>query len=183
MSLFKQKKVAILCCVLMVLVAIPFGAHRSLKALRQDAADVYANGDDSGLSILANLNSIGEYASTLIKTAGSCYDSADAVYSELQTAYKNLIASDAREPEARRDALTDLMTACTLLQADYQGRSDIPEDTARLMNRSVNDIISMKDQMRHSGYNALATQFNNTLDTFPAGAFAALTGIDPLPLF
>ncbi len=183
MSLFKQKKVAMICCAVLVLIAAVFGCYRSLSAVRRDALDVYTNGDENGLSILANLNSIGEYASTLIKTAGGCYSADDAVYADVQAAYQALLTCQGTDAEGHRKALTDLMTACTLLQADYEGRSDIDKDTVRLMNRSINDIISMKDQIRHSAYNALATDFNNALGGFPAGLMAGLTGIKPLPLF
>ena len=74
MAFFKSKKTAVAVCILLVLVAVLFGSHRSLNALRADALELYTAGDETGLSILANLNSIQEYAAALLKTAAVYYD-------------------------------------------------------------------------------------------------------------
>ena len=182
MTFFQKKSTAVLTCLLLVAAALLFGAHRSLGALRRQATDVYVKGDDSGLSILAHLNSTVEYTSTLVKTAGGYYTAENAAFAAVQTANDRL-RTDSADPAAARAALSDLMSACTLLQADYQGRTDIPQEDIRLMNRCINDMISMKDQMRHSRYNELAADFNDTLAGFPAGLLSSLTGIRALPLF
>ena len=183
MALLQKRSVAAVLCIVMVVTAVFFGCHRSLSALRRDALNAYINGDENGLSILANMNSITEYTSTLLKTAAGSYTAGDTVYADVREAYDALLACDDADPAAHRQALSALLSACTALQLDYTGRSDILETTARSMTRSINDIISMKDQIRHSGYNALATDFNNTLETFPAGILGGLTGVRALPLF
>ena len=182
MAIFKSKKTAIVVCILLVLVAVLFGSHRSLNALRTDALKVYTNGDETGLSILANMNSIQEYAAALLKNAAAYYDKNDAAFAAVQTAYGQLTAADA-EPLSQRQALNALLDACTALQLDYTGSNAVPQDAAKALTRSINDIISMKDQIRHSGYNTLAADFNAVLDTFPAGLLGSLTGVQPLPLF
>ena len=158
MTFFQKKSTAVLTCLLLVAAALLFGAHRSLGALRRQATDVYVKGDDSGLSILANLNSTVEYTSTLVKTAGGYYTAENAAFAAVQAANDRL-RTDSADPAAARAALSDLM------------------------NRCINDMISMKDQMRHSRYNELAADFNDTLAGFPAGLLGSLTGIRALPLF
>lgn len=183
LAFFKQKKVAVVVCCLLVLLAVLFGSHRSLGAVRRQALQAYAVGDDTGLSILANLNSACEYANTLLRTASGYYPMEEAPLADVLAAVNSLRNAQDTEVVSHRQALADLLSACTLLQADYGARSDIPEEDVRLMERSINDIISMKDQMRHSAYNEMADAFNRTLDTFPAGLLAGLTGIQTLPLF
>lgn len=183
MAIFKKRSVAIAVCILLVLTAVLFGGRRSLNAVRQDALTVYTAGDENGLSILANMNSIAEYTSTLLKTAAASYTAGDSVYEDVRTAYNRLLTCADADPAAHRQVLSELLSACTALQLDYSGRSDIPEATAKAMTRSINDIISMKDQIRHSGYNTLAAEFNSTLETFPAGLLGSLTGVKALPLF
>ncbi len=184
MAFLKSKKTAVAVFIVLVLFSVLFGSHRSLNALRNDAMDVYINGDDTGLSILANMNSIQEYTATLLKTAATHYTSDDDAYAALTAAYGQLAeTADAPDAAKHRQALTTLTTACTSLQADYTGRSDIPQEAAKAMTRSINDITSMKDQIRHSGYNACAAEFNAVLETFPAGLLGSLTGVKALPLF
>lgn len=183
MTFLKNKKVAVILCVLLVLVAVLFGSFRSLNAQRNKALSVYINGDETGLSILSNLNSISEYTSTLLKTASVYYSDSDEVYAELKTLYETLQTSNRNDPAVNGATLTSLMSTCTLLQTDYQNRSDVSEQDAKTMTRSINDIISMKDQIRHSSYNQLATAFNQTLEGFPAGLLSSLTGVQVLALF
>ena len=183
MAFFKSKKTAILVCILLILIAVLFGSHRSLNALRAEALDIYTNGDETGLSILANLNSIQEYAAALLKTAAAHYDRNDEAFAAVQDAHGQLTDALAKDPAAQRQALAELSAACTALQLDYTGSETVPSDAAKAMTRSINDIVSMKDQIRHSGYNAAAAEFNAVLDTFPAGLLGKLTGIRTLPSF
>lgn len=183
MKLLQKKGVAVAVCCLLVVLAILFGSHRSLSAVRHEALQVYAAGDETGLSILANLNSITEYAGTLLRTAGAYYSAQEGALGDIQAACDRLRGAKSTDIETHRQALADLQSACTLLQADYAARADIPEEDLRLMNRSINDILSMKDQMRHSAYNEMAADFNSELGLFPAWLLAGLTGVKPLPLF
>ncbi len=184
MAFLKSRKTAVVVFIVLVLFSVLFGSHRSLNALRNDAMDVYVNGDDTGLSILANMNSIQEYTAVLLKNASVYYNSSDAAYKALTDAYGQLTASAGTPDAARhRQALSELVTACTALQLDYSDRNDIPQESAKTMTRSINDITSMKDQLRHSGYNMLAADFNAVLETFPAGLLGGLTGVKALPLF
>ncbi len=183
MTFLKKRSVAVAVCIVLVVLAVLFGSHRSLSGVRNDALDIYANGDENGLSILANMNSITEYTAVLLKTAAASYTASDGVYTAVRDVYDELLSVQGADPAAHRQLLGELLSACTALQLDYTGRSDIPEDTAKAMNRSINDIISMKDQIRHSGYNTAATAFNDALTAFPAAVLGGLTGVTPLPLF
>ena len=183
MAFFKSKKTAIAVCILLVLIAVVFGSHRSLNALRAEAVALYTNGDENGLSILANLNSIQAYAAALLKAAAPYYDGTDTAFAAVKAAHTRLTDALGKDVTAQRQALTELLNACTALQLDYTGSSTIPADAAKAMTRSINDIVSMKDQIRHSGYNSAASKFNAVLDTFPAGPLGKLTGIRALPVF
>ena len=183
MAFFKSKKTAIVVCILLVLIAVLFGSHRSLNALRADAVKLYTNGDETGLSILANLNSIQAYAAALLKTAAPYYDGTDAAFAAVKAAHTRLTDALGKDVMAQRQAFAELLNACTALQLDYTGSSTVPADAAKAMTRSINDIVSMKDQIRHSGYNAAAAAFNTVMDTFPAGPLGKLTGIQMLPVF
>lgn len=183
MAFFKNKKAAAAVCLLLVLIAVLFGSHRSLNALRTEALELYTNGDETGLSILANLNSIQEYTAVLLKNAAAQYDADDEAFVAVKTAHGQLTAALGQDAAAQRQALSELITACTALQLDYTGKDTVPADAAKAMTRSINDIVSMKDQMRHSGYNAAAAEFNAVLETFPAGLLGRLTGVRTLPSF
>ena len=86
MAFFKSKKTAIAVCILLVLIAVVFGSHRSLNALRAEAVALYTNGDENGLSILANLNSIQAYAAALLKAAAPYYDGTDTAFAAVKAA-------------------------------------------------------------------------------------------------
>lgn len=183
MKFFQKKAVAIAVFVLLVLSSVLFGSNRSLNSLRNKALNVYVNGDSTGLSISANLNSITEYTSSLLKTAGAYYDSDNEVYAGIRTCYNALLDAGKTDVAAHRAALTELLSDCTLLQTDYQTRTDIPQSAVKTMNRCINDMISMKDQIAHSAYNEKAASFNEILAAFPADFLGALSGVRALPLF
>ena len=183
MAFFKSKKTAVAVCILLVLISVLFGSHRSLNALRSEALDLYTNGDETGLSILANLNSIQEYTAALLKAAAPYYDKTNDAFAALSDAHEQLTDALGKGPTEQRQALSELLSACTALQLDYTDSDTVPADAAKSMTRSINDITSMKDQIRHSGYNAAAAAFNAVLETFPAGMLGGLTGIRALPPF
>ena len=183
MELFKQKRIAVICFVVLAAAALLLGSHRSLNARRQKVMELYITGDETGVSILSNRDSMTEYAAELLKNAGVVCDTEDENVEALRGAYRVLQMADRQDVGTHRFFAGEIVDDAVRLQTALEARTDVPEETLRAVRRAVVDITSMKDQIGHSGYNAAAAEFNELLQAFPMGMLAALTGVRPLVLF
>ena len=182
MSFLKKRSVAIVILAIVVVVSVLFGSHRSLAALRQDAQDVFTQGEKGdGLSIEHDLESRVQLSSNLVTVARRYLDADASSVTGAEQAAAALSA--ARTPGEKYRANAGLDSAFGTLYAQL-GEKSLSEQDARYRTRIQTDFQSRNATISHDAYNRVAQNFNEgVLGSFPAGLLGAATGIQPLELY
>ena len=181
MKLLKNRKIAALLMVLMILGGSLYGGHRSLMKLRDEAEAVFYNGvEGDGLGIQNDLNERIDLAYNLVTVAKRYLSPDDEAVQKLLTARDAL--SSAQDPKEKNAANRQLTEASIELYEAFGGRS-LTEKDEKYRQQIYQDLSSRNDTISHDGYNQEAEDFNKTLRSFPAGILASLTGVEKLELF
>lgn len=173
-QLLKNRNVAIVITVVVILVSILGGSHRSLLAAAYSAE---RNFDD----IQRDLDTRIGLASNLQVVAERYLLSGDDALVELETAIDALSSAKTANEKAKANqnltAATERMDL--VLQNEYLSATD---DRYRIQIRT--DLASYNQIIGHSKYNELADKYNTeVLGGFPANVLAKLTGVPELESF
>lgn len=173
-KLYKRAK-AFMC--VMIIVSVVFGGVRSLTAKQNDALEEYysAEGQSAGLAA----DKITSNARNLQSVAGR-YIEGEKEYKALAKANEDFLESDGIREESeciyalmdKAKAVYERLSECELSAQDETYRKEL-----------YYNIKSYYSVLAHAEYNGTAAEFNKLIKKLPANAFAAISGIQELPVF
>lgn len=179
MAFFKNRKVAAILMVVLILGSALGGAKRSLEKLRQEAEQVFYQGaDGDGLGIQNDLDERAKLAYNLVTVAKRCLpEDRQEITQTLAARDALLYAKDIHEKYRANLELTEATEAL------YQAMEGLSADDEKFRIRLHTDLQSRNDTISHDPYNRTAEEFNRKLDAFPANLLGGLTGVKDAPLF
>ncbi len=181
MSHLKKRGTAVAITVVLIILSILFGSHRSLARLYNRVADVFENGSSgNGYGIRYDLDARASYAYNMIAVAKRYLPENHLKITALETAADSLknakSVSEAYEADLAltdaASALYDILGGCPLSEADKGYRESI-----------MTDLESSEYKISHSDYNDFARKYNETLKKFPASILRVITSVDKAELF
>lgn len=176
-----SRKVAAAVMVLLIAAAVLFGSYRSLTGLRDRVDGAFLNGvENDGFSISADLLKRQNTAYNLVTIALHYYDEDETAVRATLDAWAALGAAQSVRDKAAAD--WELGRSVTALH-DLLSRTELSEKDEKYPDRLYDDFRSGGDRIQRDGYNRLATEYNRTLERFPANFLSKLTGVKPAELF
>lgn len=181
MTYIKKRNIAIWITVGIVCFSILFGTRSSLTELRQDALEIFYQGEKrDGKGIDSDLEYMSDQCYNLTVVAGRYLDPADKNITKVLDYREKLSEADApgskfREKESLLQAamnLYDVLGGVELSEKDRYYRESFP----------VN-IESRQRIISHSSYNRKAQQFNLCMEEFPAKILGRIVFVKPLELY
>ena len=160
MKALKSWKIAALLTVLVVLLSLTFGVHRSVSARARAIETMFTQGvDGSGYGIAGDLSDRAESAGVLIKLAQK-YAGAETETLEVQSALTALDAArTASEKYAANSALTDAVTALRLAMEELALSE---QDASYLKNYTASfDSSEMTLEREAEKYNEEVRQYQS----------------------
>ena len=181
MSVLKDKRIAVLVMLLMIISGTLIGSYNTLADMRKEALAVFSVGiHGDGIGIQGDLNERESIAYNMVIVARRYLQEDHTLIVNVLEARNELLA--AGSIRAMRAADQKLETAVKDLCDVLNGMS-LSQQDSRYPSSLYSDFRSRGDTISHDPYNAGATAFNSILRRFPAGFFASLTGIKPVELF
>lgn len=179
MTFLKSYRGAVLVTVLVVLLSVGFGAHRSLSAVRTQIAAVFTEGvAGDGHSIASDLQVRADVCANLSSVAAQYLGADSKPVADLDQARADLL-SDLTDADANR-RLTDAADAVF----DALDGVSLSEKDANYVDGFRSELSSRAFSISHDGYNTMAGQFNDvTLGTFPASLLRNVVFVPDLPLY
>ncbi|MCI2105633.1 MAG: hypothetical protein LKK00_02785 [Intestinimonas sp.] len=179
MTFLNSHRGAVLITVLVVILSIGFGAHRSLTAVRTHIADVFTDGvAGDGHSIASDLKARADVCANLSSVAQHYLGSDSEQITNLDQARTTLLddltdaAADQNVTNAA-NAVFDALDGC-----------DLSEKDAKYVDGFRSELTSRAFSIAHDGYNTMAVQFNKvTLGAFPASLLRHMIFVSELPLY
>lgn len=181
-SWLKERNVAIVITVIVMILSTGFGAHRSLEGKARYAERVFYNGIFKTDSCIQDeLDTRAGLASNLLIVASRYLDEDDEAVERLAEAREALVEADSigekyianEELTQAADNLSEVLSAFNLTENDRRYQRGIIVDM-----ESSNQIIG------HDDYNTLANEYNrNVLGKFPANILKEIVGVDELETF
>ena len=173
-QLLKNRNVAIVITVIVIVLSILGGSHRSLLAAAYSAErhfDDIQRDLDTRIGLASNLQVVAERY---------LYIGEDALV-ELDTAITNL--RDAQTANEKAIANQQLTVATERMDIVLQNENlSVPDERYRIQIRT--DLASYNQIIGHSKYNEKVDQYNaEVLGKFPANILAQLTGVPKLESF
>ena len=173
-QLLKNRNVAIVITVIVIVLSILGGSHRSLLAAAYSAErhfDDIQRDLDTRIGLASNLQVVAERY---------LYIGEDALV-ELDTAITNL--RDAQTANEKAIANQQLTAATERMDIVLQNENlSVPDERYRIQIRT--DLASYNQIIGHSKYNEKVDQYNaEVLGKFPANILAKLTGVPKLESF
>ncbi len=178
----KGRAKACFICLLMIVAAVIVGGRRTLPKLRNEALDLFFNGDGTSLDlgIEHDLEQRITLAKRLVVVGGRYFDSNDALLTNISSDCSKISSSN--EPNVKYKYNEELTSDCYALVAAL--------DLVKLSNDDENYIVEIMVDMEaanqiigHSSYNEKANDFNKLLEEFPTNLVARLSFVKPLALF
>lgn len=173
MTFLKNRKIAILIFIVVVVVFSLIGGHRSLQKACSEIEDAFYSETFSAYTTPAEqLNYAADYANRLLSIVRD--DVSQDVYDAIAGSRRTLLdALETEDISAAFDASTALETAVLALEGDVITNNYDDYDSVR------SDLLSALSAADTMGYNDYVDKFcKTTLETFPANLIAALTGVD-----
>ncbi|MBQ1220491.1 MAG: LemA family protein [Peptococcaceae bacterium] len=173
-QLLKNRNVAIVITVIVIVLSILGGSHRSLLAAAYSAErhfDDIQRDLDTRIGLASNLQVVAERY---------LYIGEDALV-ELDTAITNL--RDAQTANEKAIANQQMTAATERMDIVLQNENlSVPDERYRIQIRT--DLASYNQIIGHSKYNEKVDQYNaEVLGKFPANILAKLTGVPKLESF
>ena len=173
-QLLKNRNVAIVITVIVIVLSILGGSHRSLLAAAYSAGryfDDIQRDLDTRIGLASNLQVVAERY---------LYIGEDALV-ELDTAITNL--RDAQTANEKAIANQQMTAATERMDIVLQNENlSVPDERYRIQIRT--DLASYNQIIGHSKYNEKVDQYNaEVLGKFPANILAQLTGVPKLESF
>ena len=173
-QLLKNRNVAIVITVIVIVLSILGGSHRSLLAATYSAEryfDDIQRDLDTRIGLASNLQVVAERY---------LYIGEDALV-ELDTAITNL--RDAQTANEKAIANQQMTAATERMDIVLQNENlSVPDERYRIQIRT--DLASYNQIIGHSKYNEKVDQYNaEVLGKFPANILAQLTGVPKLESF
>jgi hypothetical protein len=181
MTYIKKRNIAIWITVGIICFSILFGTRSSLTELRQDALEIFYQGEKrDGKGIDSDLEYISAQCYNLTVVAGRYLDPADGNITGVLDYREKLSEADTpgskfREKENLLQAalnLYDVLGGLELSEKDQYYRESVP----------VN-IESRQRIISHSSYNQKAQRFNRSMEAFPANILGRMVLVKPLELY
>ena len=178
----KGRTKACLICLLMIILATFIGGRRSLPKLRNEALELFFNGDGTtlDLGIEHDLEERITLAKRLIVVGGRYFDKDNALLTNITSDCSKISGSN--EPNVKYKYNEELTSDCYALVEALDLITLSSDDENYVVDimvgmESANQIIG------HSSYNSEATEFNRLLEEFPTNIVAKLSFVKPLALF
>lgn len=172
--MLKNRKVAVIICVIVIALSILSGARRSLSEVIRETEDAFVYGvAGDGQSIYHDLGSRTQLANNLVTVAERYLDAEDDAVSRVRV----LSAKLQREtrPEKCYDLNEELTEAVSDLNAALLNAS-LTETDEDYRKGILTDFTSYAYTIQHDGYNDLVRALNEgTLKKFPARILKLLT--------
>ena len=178
----RDRKVAIVITIIIMILSTGFGAHRSLENRGEYAEWVFYHGSyGDGGGIQSELDTRAGLASNLLIVAGRYLDDEDEAVQRLKNAREALVQAENigekyianEELSQAADNLAQVLNACSLTENDRRYQRGIIVEM-----ESANEIIG------HDEYNTLANAYNrNVLGSFPANILKEIVGVEELETF
>lgn len=179
-ELLKNRKVAIGITIVLVLLSIVFGAHRSLNAQAHTAESMINNPGADGYSVQQNLDLRIESAAIMLNMVNYYLPERTVDAESLQTAITDLRTADTIRAKAEANQrLTDAVEqVCRMLRGQRMSQADtiaLEEHYSRMAdcNQSIRD-----------NYNKAAIAYNtDILGKFPGNVLKKIAMVSELPTF
>lgn len=170
--MLKNRKVAVLIAVCVILASTLYSTHRSLVKLRTGVEEQFYSGvDDSGKGVETDIQKRLEYSGNLIKIAGYYDDAFKSQADAVTEARQNLAATGDGDFSGKYKYNNELTTAVEELYAVMNGYDGLSEGDTRYLNKYYEDFRSQGDMLNHKAalFNQKARAFNaEVLGDFPA---------------
>ena len=176
MSGFKKRSVAVTVLILVIVIAVVGGSHRSLAAERRQVEALLQTGTGEDGSILEDRRRQMEICSNTAAVAERYLDA--SLVQDLREAAQTALSSDTLQGYDRARTLAEEAL-------------DELEQMDRLSQQDADYVASFRSQLEsydivivRNGYNDAARRFNeDILGRFPAKVLGSLTGIQPLEVY
>lgn len=181
MSVLKKRGVAIAITAVLILSSILFGARKSLIGLYHNVNKAFEHGVQiDGYGIRYDLNARATYAYNLTTVAKRYMPQNDIKITALETAADKL-----RTAESVSDAYRQNSELSVAAQALYNtlGTYNLSEKDKNYRENIMTDLISSEYKISHSDYNRIASEYNKTLDIFPANLLSLICSVEKAELF
>lgn len=181
MKLLRKSPVAISIMIITILLSSLLGGWRSLLKEQKAVEDYFYNGPrGDGYSIQDDLEYIGA-TSNNFKTVAVRYIANDDPLIIALTEARLALASAKTIPEKYLAAAT-LSDAVAALH-DSLDPNKMNSTDKGFRASLYDDIKSAMQRISHNGYNDVAREFNQIIETFPAKIIAKFVGIKPAQLY
>ena len=172
--MLKNRKVAIIICVIVVALSIFSGARRSLSEVIRETEDAFVYGvAGDGQSIYHDLNTRAQLANNLVTVAERYLDPDEDVVADVRVAAAKLQRES--RPGVCYDLNADLTEALSALNAALLNE-ELTETDEGYRQGIMTDLTSYAYTIAHDGYNDLVRELNeDTLKDFPARILKILT--------
>ena len=164
----------------MVILSIGMGAGLSLSSLRNDALDIYTEGESGWGGIQTDYDTILDSGENLLTVAERYLDANDTRIRSVELGLEAM--RDAQSPSEQCTAAQTTRTAVDNLDEQLLTMT-LSETDQQFQNELIVDIEAGYRRISQSTYNETAEAFNRKLQQFPAGIFADMMGIEPLELY
>ncbi len=181
MEKLKDKKIAVLLMILMIVLGTAFGSHRSLMKLYNSAQNIFYIGENKdGLSIQHDLEDRVEYSGYLVKVAEKYMSSDNKLIADVKSSKDALKNADTIKEKS--NANYQLYSAVRALY-DELGNYKLTEKDVQYRREYYASFSSFGDTISGSSYNNAAREYNRVLNSFPANILGRLTAIRELDIF
>lgn len=181
MKYLQNRKIAMGITCIMIFCSILFGAFHSLTRLRNQALDVFYQGENtSGKGIQADLEYMADACHNLTVVAGRYLDKKNERVKEVKN--NRDLFLEANTPGDKYKAMESLLNASKLLYEEL-GIKKLSERDQKYRNDFAVNIKSRQLIISHSNYNERAVAFNNCLKQFPANILSKVTFVKSLELY
>lgn len=180
----KKNHVIGLCVmVVLILLAIPLGVHRSLSDLREDAELSYYY-DNTGYAIYEGIDTREGAARNLLTVAGR-YKEANPQLSEKMDDldYAVRLSQNSFDDFGEEAEANLLMGQAAQALYEELKNTELSETDAKYPDELIAQMESEQDKIERSSYNEDAREFNARLEKFPVNFLRYVADVKPLATF
>ena len=187
MKFLKSYRGAMIVMVVVIVLCVLLGSHRSLTAEREKVETLFYDGaDGSGYSVYTDLADCVDISANLLSVAGRYLD--ESQLEQLMGSRDELAASI--DPDSRYYSIGNAYQGYQRLTAEAETVitalevCDLSEKDAEYVRGFRTDLAARADTISRDPYNEKAEEFNSdVLGAFPANLLRRITSVDEVQVF
>lgn len=176
MKFFRQRYVAVICMVIMIIGASFLGSYRTLHGEQVRVEQIFYKGtyEDEGIRQILDVQV--QKAKNIMKLADKQHKDVKIMHTIIEDLQKETGVSNMFLFHQK------LGTSITAMYNEMK-KENLSEQDRSYLEADYTDFVSNERVLSHHAYNEMAQEFNEKLERFPASIFTKVLGIKKVEYF